>query len=99
MTLTTHRAASALTSPLTTNMTAMSASNAGIRRNRLRGGAEPIVQKVRLSPEAAKAFSDAASASGNLSLSLYLELLGKQLLAERGTLPILGPQELPVTAA
>lgn len=69
----------------------MSGTNAGIKRNRLPAGVKPVRPDVRLAPATYEAFNDAARASGNLSLSLYLEHLAQVLEKERGGLPVLSP--------
>ncbi|WP_295124998.1 hypothetical protein [uncultured Leifsonia sp.] len=69
----------------------MSGTNAGIKRNRLPAGVKPVRPDVRLAPSTYEAFNDAARASGNLSLSLYLEYLAQALEKERGGLPVLPP--------
>jgi hypothetical protein len=69
----------------------MSGTNAGIKRNRLPAGVKPVRPDVRLAPSTYEAFNDAARASGNLSLSLYLEHLAQALEKERGGLPVLSP--------
>ncbi|WP_214585452.1 hypothetical protein ACL00U_17150 (plasmid) [Curtobacterium poinsettiae] len=66
----------------------MPGSNAGVKRNRLPRGVEPARPDIRLHPDTGKAFTDAARASGNLSVSLYLERLRAQYEAEFGALPV-----------
>jgi hypothetical protein len=67
------------------------AKNAGIKRNRQRTGGTVVERKIRLAPDTEAAFKAAAQASGNLSMSLYLERLARQLRAEQGNLPVLSP--------
>ena len=79
----------------------MTGSKAGVKRNRLPRGVDAArIRDVALHPDTGQDYRDAARASGNLSVSLYLERLHAQLIAERGALPILDdPQEAPHTAA
>ncbi|ROR76145.1 hypothetical protein SAMN06295974_3707 [Plantibacter flavus] len=66
----------------------MSASNAGIKRNRLAAGVKASRPDIRLDPTTYEAFREAALASGNLSFSLYLERLADELRKQNGSLPI-----------
>ena len=66
-------------------------SNAGIKRNRRPTGTKAIEKKIRVDATLIAAFDEARRASGNLSLSLYIELLARQLEAERGALPVFSP--------
>jgi hypothetical protein len=66
-------------------------SNAGIKRIRRARGLPVVERKVRQIPSTAAAFDEACRASGDLSLSLYLERLATALIAERGSLPVLTP--------
>lgn len=78
----------------------MRESGAGIRRNRMPAGVEAARPDLALRPETQVAYVAAARASGNLSLSLYLERLRTLYEAEHGTLPILDERlELPIPAA
>lgn len=65
--------------------------NAGIKRNRRPTGTKAIEKKIYVDATLVAAFDEARRASGNLSLSLYIELLARQLEAERGALPVLSP--------
>jgi hypothetical protein len=67
----------------------MPGSNAGVKRNRRPRGVELVRSEVRLQTDTEKAFTDAARASGNLSVSLYLERLRARYEAEFGALPVL----------
>jgi hypothetical protein len=69
----------------------MARSNAGIKRNRQTGNDRVTRREVRLTPNTEAAYSAAAEASGNLSLSLYLERLRQALEAEGLALPVLSP--------
>jgi len=79
-------------------------SNAGIKRNRRARGLPVVRAEVRLLPETDAKLDAARRASGQLSLSLYLERLVAALEAEHGSLPVLSPtlddlQEVTTTAA
>jgi hypothetical protein len=80
-------------------------SNAGIKRNRRPRVGLPIVRtEIRLSPETDAKLDAARAASGQLSLSLYVERLVAALEAEHGSLPVLSPtldgiEEATTTAA
>lgn len=76
-------------------------SIAGVKRNRLPRGVDAArIRDVALHPDKGQGYHDAARASGNLSISLYLERLHAQLIAEYGALPILDdPREAAHTAA
>jgi hypothetical protein len=63
----------------------------GTRRNRRPTGEIAVPRKIRLAPETEAAFQAAAEASGNLSMSLYLERLAAQLRTDLGALPVLSP--------
>ena len=68
----------------------MTESNAGVKRNRLpRGVDDARIQDVALHPDTGQDYHDAARALGKLSISLYLERLHAELIAEYGALPIL----------
>jgi hypothetical protein len=84
-----------------TRLVPMTGSNAGVKRNRLPRGVDAArIRDVALHPDTGQDYHDAARASGNLSISLYLERLHAQLIAERGALPILDdPREAAHTAA
>ena len=82
----------ALTGTLTAMLATMTGrGNAGVKRNRLQTGVKAEPTRVRLAPSTKKVFEDAAAASGQLSLSLYLELLFRQIEDERGALPVFSP--------
>lgn len=66
-------------------------SNAGIKRNRRPTGAKPTRVEARLSAATLAELDAARMASGNLSLSLYLERLTAALKQEHGALPVLSP--------
>ena len=66
-------------------------SNAGIKRNRRPLGDQTVLKKIRLAADTSAALEEACLASGQLSMSLYLERLLAQLEAERGGLPVLSP--------
>jgi hypothetical protein len=80
-----------LTPALRRNTQRMARSNAGIKRNRQTGNDRVTRREVRLTPNTEAAYSAAAEASGNLSLSLYLERLRQALEAEGLALPVLSP--------
>ena len=65
--------------------------NAGIKRNRRPTGTKAIEKKIRIAADTEAAFDRARVASGNLSLSLYLELLAHQLEHDLGGLPVFSP--------
>ncbi|PPF91291.1 hypothetical protein C5C03_00245 [Clavibacter michiganensis] len=69
----------------------MTSLPAGTRRNRRPTGEIAVPLKIRLAPETEAAFQAAAEASGNLSMSLYLERLAAQLRTDSGALPVLSP--------
>ncbi|MBT1607929.1 hypothetical protein EDF31_11219 [Curtobacterium sp. PhB142] len=78
----------------------MTGSNAGVKRNRLPRGVNAARPDIALHPDTGQDYLDAARASGNLSVSLYLERLRAQLVAEYGALPILDDSlEVAHTAA
>lgn len=62
--------------------------NAGIKRNRRPTGTITVEKKINIDPKLVEAFDTARRASGNLSLSLYIELLARQLESELGALPV-----------
>lgn len=66
-------------------------SNAGIKRNRRPRGLTVVRTEMKIAPEVAAAINAARKASGDLSLSLYIERLVSMLEAERGSLPVLSP--------
>lgn len=72
-----------------TRLGTMAGSNAGVKRNRRPRGVELVRSEVRLQTDTEKAFTAAARASGNLSVSLYLERLRARYEAELGALPVL----------
>lgn len=76
-------------------------SNVGVKRNRLPRGVDAArIRGVALHPDTGQDYHEAARASGNLSISLCLERLHAQLIAEYGALPILyDPREPAHTAA
>ncbi len=79
-------------------------SNAGIKRNRRPRGLPVVRTEIRLSPETDAKLDAARRASGQLSLSLYIERLVAGLEAEHGSLPVLSPtldgtEEAPKIAA
>jgi hypothetical protein len=81
-----------LTPPLTRNTWPMTqGSNAGIKRNRRPAGIKSVERKIHLDPDTAAALAEACQASGQLSMSLYLERLVSQLKADLGGLPVLSP--------
>ncbi|MBF4625803.1 hypothetical protein [Clavibacter sp. VKM Ac-2872] len=69
----------------------MTRNHAGTRRNRRPTGEIAVSRKIRLAPETEAAFQAAGEASGNLSMSLYLERLAAQLRTDLGALPVLFP--------
>ncbi len=78
--------------PLNRNTGAMTkGSNAGVKRNRRPTGIKPVERKIRLDPDTAAALAAACEASGQLSMSLYLERLIGQLSTDLGALPVLSP--------
>ncbi|MEO5536049.1 MAG: hypothetical protein ABIR17_13070 [Pseudolysinimonas sp.] len=81
----------------------MRTSNAGIKRNRRARGLPVVRAEVRLLPETDAKLDAARQASGQLSLSLYLERLVAAVEAEHGSLPVLSPTldglEVTTTAA
>ena len=82
----------ALMAPLNRNTDAMTkGSNAGVKRNRRPTGIKPVERKIRLDPDTAAALAAACEASGQLSMSLYLERLIGQLSTDLGALPVLSP--------
>lgn len=66
-------------------------SNAGIKRIRRPRGLAVVRTEIRVAPETGAAMDAARRASGDLSLSLYIEGLVKMLKTERGALPVLPP--------
>lgn len=66
-------------------------NNAGIKRNRRPTGTITVEKKINIDPEIVAALDAARRASGNLSLSLYIERLARQLEAELGQLPVFHP--------
>ncbi|CAD6016086.1 conserved protein of unknown function (plasmid) [Agreia sp. COWG] len=67
--------------------------NAGIKRNRLPAGIKAVTRKVNLDPRRETSLEKARIASGDLSLSLYLELVLHQIEVQNGgTLPIFSPE-------
>lgn len=72
----------------------MTRSNAGLRRNRMPVGVTADAREVALTPQAAAAYDRAARASGDLSMSLYLELMFKQFEEQFGSLPVIGTAPL-----
>lgn len=73
-----------------TTLDPMTGSNAGVKRNRLPRGVDAArIRDLALHPDTGQDYREAARASGNLSVSLYLERLHAQLIAEHGALPIL----------
>ncbi|MBC7594932.1 MAG: hypothetical protein H7288_13510 [Kineosporiaceae bacterium] len=66
-------------------------SNAGIKRNRRPHGLFVVRAEIRVAPETVAAMEAARRASGDLSLSLYIESLVKMLETERGSLPVFVP--------
>lgn len=64
--------------------------NAGIKRNRRPNGEVVISRNLSLSEETYGAVKAAAAASGNLSLSLYIERLAMQLRNANGEMPVIG---------
>jgi hypothetical protein len=72
-------------------------SNAGIKRNRRPTGTKAVEKKIRLDAHSIEAFDQARLASGNLSLSLYLERLAVLLEHDMGGLPVL-PETNPTEA-
>ena len=66
-----------------------SGKNAGIKRNRRPTGTKTVAKKINIAPETQDLLDQARIASGNLSLSLYLELLTRQIEHEFGSLPVL----------
>jgi hypothetical protein len=80
-----------LTPELIHQTDAMSNSNAGVRRNRQPTGHKSVRKELFLGEATQAALDAARKASGNLSISLYLELLFSSLEAERGSLPVLSP--------
>lgn len=86
--------------PVNTTLVRMTGSNAGVKRNRLPRGVNAARPDIALHPDTGQDYLDAARASGNLSVSLYLERLRAQLVAEYGALPILDDSlEVAHTAA
>lgn len=78
----------------------MRPTSAGIKRNRMPQGVVAARPDVVLRPETQEAYVAAARASGNLSVSLYLERLRALLEAQNGTLPVVDDRvELPIPAA
>lgn len=76
-------------------------NNAGIKRNRRPTGTITVEKKINIDPEVVAALDKARRASGNLSLSLYIERLARQLETELGALPVLqstlDSTEIPTT--
>lgn len=97
-----HTAATSVDRPrVNATLVPTTGSNAGVKRNRLPRGVDAArIRDVALHPDTGRDYHDAARASGNLSISLYLERLHAQLIAEYGALPILDdPREAAHTAA
>jgi hypothetical protein len=61
------------------------------KRNRRPTGTKAVEKKIYLATETLQELEIASDASGQLSLSLYLELLTARLKAEYGKLPVLSP--------
>lgn len=92
--------ADALAQGVNTMIGAMAANSSAVKRNRLPAGIKGAKPELVFDPETVEAYRAAARASGNLSMSLYLELLRRRFEAEYGTLPILDERvELPIPAA
>jgi hypothetical protein len=84
-----HAATASRSNPgVNTRLSTMPGSNAGVKRNRLPRGVEPTRPDIRLHPDTGDAYVAAARASGNLSVSLYLERLRARYEAEFGALPV-----------
>jgi hypothetical protein len=64
-------------------------SNAGIKRNRRPTGTKAVEKTIKLDAELVAELDRVRIASGNLSLSLYLERLAERLTTELGGLPVL----------
>ena len=64
-------------------------SNAGIKRNRRPTGTRAVSKKIMLDAELVASLDRVRIASGNLSLSLYLERLAELLETDLGGLPVL----------
>ena len=80
--------------PLTTHLTGNTktmtpGSNAGIKRNRRPTGTRAVSKKIMLDAELVASLDRVRIASGNLSLSLYLERLAELLETDLGGLPVL----------
>jgi hypothetical protein len=87
-----------LSGPLNHHTRGMTSTHPGTRRNRRPTGELAVPRKIRLAPETEAAFQAAAEASGNLSMSLYLERLAAQLRTDLGALPVLSPATAPEEA-
>lgn len=77
------------TGPVRRHTVPISAAESVVRRNRLPSNQLAKLRKLWLAPATSEAFTEAAKASGNLSLSLYVERLRSLLEAEGGALPVL----------
>ena len=81
-----------LAPPLNRNTRAMTpGSNAGIKRNRRPTGTKAVEKTIKLDAELVAELDRVRIASGNLSLSLYLERLAERLTTDLGGLPVLSP--------
>lgn len=78
----------------------MAANQSAVKRNRLPAGVKGAKPELVFDPDTVEAYRAAALASGNLSMSLYLERLRTLYEAAYGSLPILDDRvELPIPAA
>ena len=99
-----HTARLALSPDLIGKDSPMAGNNAGVKRNRRPRGLPVVRAEVALAPETEAKLHAARQASGQLSLSLYIERLVAALEAEHGRLPVLSPaphdlEEVTSTAA
>jgi hypothetical protein len=65
--------------------------NSGVKRNRRPAGLPVVRREFKIAPETDAALERARRASGDLSLSLYMERLVDFLESQNGTLPVLSP--------
>lgn len=100
----THPARLALMPDLIGKDSLMAGNNAGVKRNRRPRGLPVVRVEAALAPETEAKLHAARLASGQLSLSLYVERLVAALEAEHGALPVFStpivvPQEASTRAA
>lgn len=83
-----HAATTAVMTALISHDSRMRSSNAGIKRNRRPQGVRAVRVDVWIDPETAARLHAARHASGQLSISLYMERLVASVEAQHGGLPL-----------